>query len=252
MQIQWQPEMLLNILERGREASFARRGLMLLAVTHPDLTPSERESISVGRRDSALLALREALFGADLSALTECPACGERVELTLSCKALREGDESEAPGPLCVAEGDWEARFRLPNSGDLAALEETSLGLSTPDAVETGAAHLLERCLASVTCKGASQEPGAIPGELIERIAAAMAAADPMSDIRLSLNCPSCGHGWEEPFDIVPFLWSELKLWAERTLQEIHLIASTYGWTEQQILSLSAERRAAYIERIVG
>jgi hypothetical protein len=45
-------------------------------------------------------------------------------------------------------------------------------------------------------------------------------------------------------------VWRELDEWAERTLHEIHVIASNYGWSESEILELSARRRQTYVEMI--
>ena len=70
-----------------------------------------------------------------------------------------------------------------------------------------------------------------------------MSGADPMADIHLALNCPSCEHKWEAPFDIVAFLWREISAAARRLLREVHTLASAYGWTETEILALSPARR---------
>jgi hypothetical protein len=77
-----------------------------------------------------------------------------------------------------------------------------------------------------------------------------MSNADPMADIHLALNCPSCEHKWMAPFDIVAFLWREISAAARRLLREVHTLASAYGWTESEILALSPVRRRAYLEMI--
>ena len=68
--------------------------------------------------------------------------------------------------------------------------------------------------------------------------------------MQLDLTCPACGHAWQTAFDIAAFVWRELDDWAERTLHEIHVIASAYGWTESEILELGARRRQTYVEMI--
>jgi hypothetical protein len=45
-------------------------------------------------------------------------------------------------------------------------------------------------------------------------------------------------------------VWRELDDWAQRTLREIHVIAGAYGWSEDEILQLSARRRQMYVEMI--
>ena len=77
-----------------------------------------------------------------------------------------------------------------------------------------------------------------------------MALADPMAEIRLALNCVGCSNQWEETLDIASFLWTEIASRAKRLLREVHTIASAYGWTEGEILSLSEARRALYLEMV--
>jgi len=35
-------------------------------------------------------------------------------------------------------------------------------------------------------------------------------------------------------------------------LDDIHLLASAYGWTEDEVLRLSPMRREAYVRRVLG
>jgi hypothetical protein len=87
-----------------------------------------------------------------------------------------------------------------------------------------------------------------LPPVLRERAAAALAAADPCADIRLRVHCPECGHAAQAELDIGSCLWAELDAWARATLLDVHLLASTYGWTEPDVLALSPVRRRYYLE----
>jgi hypothetical protein len=89
-----------------------------------------------------------------------------------------------------------------------------------------------------------------VPDEVANILSERMAHADPQADIRLSLICPQCAHGWQSPLDIVTFLWSELHAWAIRMLREVHALASAYGWHEVEILTMTPRRRAAYLDLI--
>ena len=77
-----------------------------------------------------------------------------------------------------------------------------------------------------------------------------MAEADPQAEVELALNCPACGEGWQAPFDIESFFWDEIGAWARRVLGEVHVLASSYGWRESDILNMSAWRRQFYIDLI--
>ena len=46
---------------------------------------------TVGRRDAALLALREQLFGAQMAVLADCPGCNETLEMEFPVSAIMHG-----------------------------------------------------------------------------------------------------------------------------------------------------------------
>jgi hypothetical protein len=48
----------------------------------------------------------------------------------------------------------------------------------------------------------------------------------------------------------VSYLWAEVHSWALRTLHEVNVLASAYGWRESDILALSQWRRQAYLEMV--
>ena len=99
---------------------------------------------------------------------------------------------------------------------------------------------LFERCLGSA----AAEQPAGV----LETIVARMAECDPGASIDLSLACPHCGHRWLAVFDIVSFLWTEIDTWARRLLDDVHALATAYGWTEADVLALSPVRRQFYVE----
>jgi len=68
----------------------------------------------------------------------------------------------------------------------------------------------------------------------------------------LELSCPVCRQNWRLSFDIGAFLWAEINSLAKRLLREVHTLARAYGWREADILSMSATRRQAYIELVLG
>jgi hypothetical protein len=50
----------------------------------------------------------------------------------------------------------------------------------------------------------------------------------------------------------VAFFWKEINHWANRILREVHLLASTYGWSEADILALTPTRRQWYLALVDG
>jgi hypothetical protein len=45
-------------------------------------------------------------------------------------------------------------------------------------------------------------------------------------------------------------LWDEIDARARALLAEVHTLASAYGWSEGEILSLGAARRASYLAMV--
>ena len=171
----------------------------------------------------ALLELICLSFGPRLEAWAACEHCGEKLELPLDATDfLAATPPSDEPAIITVRERS----FRLPSSRDLARI----IRANDP---ESASLRLINQCLL---------QPGelqALALEEVEEIEEAMAAADPLAEIRLALSCPACHHAWDEPLDVAAFLWAEIETRARLLLWEVHILASSYGWSETEILSLS-------------
>jgi hypothetical protein len=226
---------LLRVWEAGAHASLARRGILLMGAALPQLPVEALLGASIGHRDAWLLNLREALFGQRIECLTSCPRCGEQVEIDFETADIRASHAE--PQHQCHI---GEARFRLPTSADLLAIE----GLRDAAAAEQA---LLQRC----RLDGAGT-PGPLAAGVAEAAILAMSRADPQAEVLLELACPVCGHSSTALFDIVVHLWCELDHWAAGMLRKVHALASRYGWSEDSILGMSAARRAAYLDLAEG
>ncbi|MFJ3306444.1 hypothetical protein ACIPSA_25635 [Streptomyces sp. NPDC086549] len=220
---------LLDAWEAGWGRDPLRRGLALLAAARRT-TPAAAAEVPVGHRDRALFAFRAALFGTAVDAVSRCPGCDTEVEVAFDQGELLAQNEAAAGDGdgATVRAGGRDVPVRMPTSADLAAV----LDAGVPDAEEA----LVRRCA----------PPGA-PAPAVGEVAEAWTAADPLIDPRVGLACPDCGLAWEEPFDIVGYLWAELDAWGRRTVLEVHELARAYGWTEAQTLALSPWRRQCYL-----
>jgi len=240
---------LLSVWERGRAQPVTTQALMLLEAASPEVQREELAKLSVGRRDARLLALREALFGSRLTALTACPQCGQQFELNMEAADIRAETDQVAPEMLTVRSANYVAHLRLPNTEDLVAIAEC---MDKP--TETGAVRaLLTRCLVELRRNGRKQKLRplqSMPQALIDVVAAEMERADPQANVQLDLQCGDCGHRWLSTFDIVMFLWIEIDHWAKQILGEVCTLASAFGWREADILAMSAYRRQLYLEML--
>ncbi len=229
------PHALLTCWECGRRRHTLDRALLLHAAAAPDDNPDALADRSVGERNAELLRFRRALFGDELQSCLECPTCGERLEFSLSAETLL----ARAPTGMTHIWVDG-VRVRMPTTRDLARVAQE------PD--EAAAVHkLLERLVCEDAAIDSSRGPVSV-----DRLTRALDEADPCIDIAIDVMCPACAHGWNAPFDIVDFLWEEIDVRARRLLDEVHVLASAYGWTEEEILRLSDARRGAYLERALA
>jgi hypothetical protein len=233
---------MLGAWERGLDQGPVERGLTLLALGCPESTAEALAELSIGERDRRLLALREDLFGPRMTGLISCVACGEPLELDFATFDLYAAPKPNA-NELSVRGEDYAIELRLPDSRDL-------LVCATSDPGEA-ASVLLRRCVVSVRLCGEPARAEDLPPPLVAESARRLTEADPHADMRFALACASCGHEWRAPFDIVPFLWTELEAWAGRMVRDVHVLASAYGWTERDILALSPVRRRQYL-RMLG
>jgi hypothetical protein len=179
--------------------------------------------------------LRQRVVGPVLQCGFACPhsGCGERVELAIPIEAYLAPVRPSRPrgvAPIAGREG-WfhleDSAFRLPTAADQEA------ALYRPD----GARLLAERCIEG--------EP-----RMRSRIERAMAAMAPEVSRPIAGVCPACGAAVRAGLHLPTLVMAELRRAAGWVLDDVHLLASAYGWNEATILALPGPRRQDYARRI--
>jgi hypothetical protein len=232
---------LLALWESGRMLHPLDQALLAVRSAFPETRDGGAADWPLGRRNRALAELRCACVGPAIRGWTVCRKCGEKIEFDLDGRALA---DSEAPDQDATIVFDGRS-YRLPSSRDLARI------VSERDP-QRASILLLEQCLTSGSLEPgetASREAGWNEGDL-EAIGERMAAADPLAEIMLQFDCPTCGDSFQESLDLAEFLWAEIEAQARRLLREVHTLASAYGWSEEQILALKRARRELYLEMV--
>ncbi len=223
---------LLEAWEQGQTQHPLQRALTILRVADPQMPLGQLADLPVSERDRRLIALRDRWIGPRFDAVARCPECRESLEFSFSSYELPAAPE-RAP---VVERWVWQGQSfepRLPTTADLVAAAES------PAADRIGV-------LAS-RCAGAPLGPDGH-----EPLAAHLAESDPLLDFQIALECPACRHSWHTLFDIAQYFWQEIAEQGQRLLREVHLLAQAYGWTETEILALSARRRRAYLDLVMG
>jgi hypothetical protein len=240
---------LLSIWELGLALHPLDRALTVLAAVAPLLNPGgptpSRQALAqlpLGERDRRLMTVHERIFGSQLAGRARCPACQSAAEFALDMAGLWTSPCARDPdGFLTLEDAGFSLVFRLPDSFDLAAVARLP-GLAAARRT------LAERCIVSAGHDGAVVDAAALPGHILDQMAAEMARCDPQADVELALVCPGCGQQYAVLFDVESFLWTKIDVLARRLLREVTMLARAYGWRESDILAMSAARRQAYLE----
>jgi hypothetical protein len=231
---------LLTAWEEGVSQHPLQRGLTLLALAWPQRSIDEWARVSMGERDRQLLQLRDELFGSKFEAIAACPKCGERLELSFTTQELLSQAGETTREPLRLSSGGYEVNYRVPTTADLLAV------LNDPGQARE---LLLDRCIEAHS-EGVAVAASALPDEVVKLLGQKMADADPQAEVQIVLDCPACSHHWPTVFDILSYLWGEIENWSLRLLHDVHSLARAYGWSERDILSMSATRRRLYLEMV--
>jgi hypothetical protein len=228
------PAEMLSFWETGSRLSPLDRGVLATQVA--GVPASQAADLPLGERNRVLARLYREHFGGALDGFTQCTECGEKLEFHFDLEPVADSPPIEASHPVVV--GRW--KFHLPTSRALA------MALTSGEEASAGY-RLLAHCLT----EPAGADPGWSEEEMLA-IEESLAAADSLAEILIGFQCPECGAGFEDALDLGGFLWSEIENSARQLFDDIHLLASAYGWTEDEVLRLSSLRREAYVRRILG
>ena len=246
---------LLAAWEAGAGRRAPQQALILLASA---ADPARRDAVGllpVGLRNTLLLAIHRECFGTRLDCVADCPSCGEALEFGIDVDEIIGGADmsdvdhwlvefaEQKASPLVLQAGDVEVAVLPPTGADLAAVS----GIRPAEARQ----ELLARCLVDASVD-VFELPESRLAELIETVGDGLAEADPHSVVAFEPNCVECGHSWSAELDVVGYVWAEVDAWARRLLTEVHILASAYGWTEFDVLSVGSARRQFYLQAVAS
>ncbi len=233
---------ILRIWELGQGQPPPDRALTILAAGRADLSGTQLAELTVGARDRDLLELRELTLGEEMDASASCPRCGAALEFRLRTSELRGLSAADAPvgGEEIIIQGK-RFHLRAPTSRDLVAVA------GCEDLAQARRA-LACRCLVDPDDPQAIGIEEPISEKIVCEIESRVAEADPQNEMLINLSCPACAHRWQLAFDIAGWFWNEIRALAMRLLAEVDALARAYGWSERDILAMSAARRRAYLE----
>ena len=189
---------------------------------------------------TALLArLYRDTFGATDQALARCPDCGLQLEVDLPLDQLgalpSTPQQASLPGP----DGTTMV-VRCPTTRDLLEAARS----------DDPAAAVSARCVQ--TQDGGSLDPAALDAQQLEAIEATAERLAGAAAAVLSSLCPECGGQVRADVDIAALLWQRVRSEVPAVLAEVAELAAAYGWSETDVLAMSAMRRGVYLELARG
>lgn len=200
----------------------------------------EARSLTAGDREALLLAVRRATLGERLPCVLDCPSpdCGERLEVELCVEELLVDQPTAAAAVHEVTVRGRLLRFRLPTGADQERAAATAL-----HDVDAAVRELLCACVEGLSADDAG-------AALADELGTRMEELDPQAELTLAMTCPECERAGTVAFDAVTYLLAELGARARRLEQEVHALATAYGWSEREIVALGHERRRRYLDHI--
>lgn len=166
---------------------------------------------------------------------TSCADCGANFDLTLSIADIPCVDPGAGFPKVEVQTSLGRREFEVPNG----AHEEAFARIGTGDP---------RRVFAALCGLSEHAEAEAVRFSLddLERIDTALEAASPDVADSVDACCPECGSCMQVRIDPLTFAFPRY----EEVLQDVHLLASGYQWSEREILDLPLNRRRQYAELI--
>jgi len=242
-------DQLMALIDAGTGRSDVDRAQLMLAWGYPDRDWSHLANLAVGARDHLLFKMRQELFGNSAKLSCRCPKCDANYEFDIEIDEILSVDSKDASrhNEIEVAKGGQTIVFRPVSARDLAALPA---GLDVQKAM-----RFLAQCtILSVQPESETSVSGAehLDPELVDIIAESLGEFDPLSVAAFGLTCSDCQQEWRAFFDPVQLLWRELEAENAATLDEVHLLATHYGWREADIVAIPQARRKAYAGKLMS
>lgn len=215
---------LLDLLDYGMAGSTLKKGRLLLEIAAPDV--ENHGDVLIGDRDRIVWSLRPSINDQPAEGLWTCASCGQEMEVSFP-------DDFKIPelkDP--VSHVSWEGQdyeIRLPKLSDLEQAQAEAV-LFSPTRLNADA-------------------PWDNP-EFQKAAEAALDTADPGMFVTFQTDCDACGATQENVLNVVDFVWAELNQFGQRATSEILFLAERLGWSEADILAMSAKRRARYVREL--
>lgn len=212
--------------------------------------------LPVGKRIELLVRLAAELPGSfpaadgaggalEISLTCQNPVCNQPMDLELDLAELETMQEQaeDTAGFIHIQAGEAQVTLRRPTGRDQLLWQQQAA------AGQAGLDFILRSLLVEPPELWKDRP---IPGDFQRAADAALQELDPLVNYQVAAACPFCGAEYSYPVDLQELALGRLKEAQRRLLDEIHTLASSYHWSEPQIMALPAWRRERYLARVEG
>ncbi|MGH9980753.1 MAG: hypothetical protein ACRD6U_04265 [Nitrososphaeraceae archaeon] len=203
-------------------------------------------NITIGDRSCIIFYLRQLTFGDIFQFDVQCDSCKKFMSIDLSIATILDHSLSKQNKQYVLDEdtdfyklkfSDFIAKIRLLNG-----LDQENISLY--DINET---KILESCVVNIDTIGHEK---LLDEKFVSKINLALSELDPLSDILLTLICPSCNTSFKIPLIVEDFFFKEIQSRINNLEFEVHWLALNYHWSESEILSLPLPKRKRYVDLV--
>lgn len=195
--------------------------------------PLDWSAVPASSLASVALSVRCAWAGDRVTTSGTCPTCGELFDVSFSLSAYLSHDHPRRPRNVAGPDAQgWytlrgtSQRLRVPSVADLlAALDDND-----------AAGALAARCIMPNDGRRA----------VVARADRALQALSPNPVPYIGGACPACGTEMNMAFDPLTYSLAEFRQLFRGIFQEVHALASAYGWAEATLLAMPRSRRRQY------
>lgn len=196
-------------------------------------------ALSIADRQYLMRRLTNYIEGSQLWLHPECSECGNVYDLGVDRNNLPIQEAQEMYPYKDVVIQNKNVRVRVPTGKDQQQIH----GLNNNEAIIKLAFNCIETVEDKISYDGMLKKLSADDVSIIE---AAIDAISPSVCTQIETNCPECGE--HQVLNLNPYSLSLSPV--ESIFEEVHVLAKNYHWGEDEILSLTRERRKNYLKYI--
>jgi hypothetical protein len=215
-------------------------GILIEQLGEQPFDSAVADGLCVADRQWLMLQLARRMKGERVWLTARCSVCSASFDIPIDLSHLPVKPSGESyPEPQCKIQ-DRRVGLRVPTGLD----QLTSLEATDPSQAKT---RLLKVCVVSVDGEPVAEDWfESLDDGAITQIEETLEQASPAVGTTLSLDCPECGAN-----QIVRLnLYGLLDEVPDGLLEQVHLLAWHYHWSEHDILALTRQRRHSYLQLI--